>query len=323
MTDSKKFKDLGKIREDKQHEGLIHNMSETTMLQGKIIKGIGGFYYVHVPHKGIFECRARGIFRKENIKPLIGDNVMIALIDEAEKTGQVEEILERTNQLIRPTVANIDQAVIVFSVSRPEPNFNLLDRFLLMIMEKGIQSMICFNKTDTMSQDEVVKMSGVYEKAGYKVLLTSTMEDQGIEYLKEALYNKTSVFAGPSGVGKSSLLNKLQCNITLETGNVSDKIGRGKHTTRHAELLSFHDDAYVVDTPGFSSLDINHIKAEEVGQYFLEFGGHEPYCRFQGCKHLGEPDCGIKDGVAAGEIAASRYESYTQIMNELMSLKKW
>jgi len=290
---------------------------------GKIIKGIAGFYYVHVPHKSIFECKARGIFRKENIKPLIGDNVEIAIIDEEHKKGNIETILDRKNQLERPMVANIDQAVIVFAVAYPEPNYNLLDRFLVMIEEKGIEAIICFNKIDILTKEQVGSIKAIYEKTGYKVFATSSIEDRGIDALKDALYDKTTVFAGPSGVGKSSILKLIQSEILLETCIVSDKIGRGKHTTRHADLICFHENSYVVDTPGFSSLDIDHLSEEDIKLYFKEFSRYEPYCKFKGCNHLNEPICGIKDAVRDGDISASRYTSYKQLIDELKDIRRW
>ncbi len=292
-------------------------------MTGKIIKGIGGFYYVHVPGRGVYECRARGIFRKEKIKPLIGDNVIIHVVDEDEKVGNVEEIQDRNNYLIRPTVANIDQAVIVFAVTQPAPNYNLLDRFLVMIEEKDIDAVVCFNKVDILDEDQVNDIIEKYEHTGYKVFTTSSIEGHGIDELKNALYGKTNVFAGPSGVGKSSILNLIQDEMVLETGSVSEKIGRGKHTTRHAELISFHDDSYVVDTPGFSSLSIEHIEPEALKYYFIEFEKFEPTCRFNGCNHMSEPDCGVKQAVENGEISDTRYQSYTQLMGELKSIKKY
>lgn len=292
-------------------------------MTGKIIKGIGGFYYVHIQGHGIYECKAKGIFRKEKIKPLIGDNVEISILDVDEKLGNIDRILKRSNQLIRPTVANIDQAVIVFAVSRPEPNYNLLDRFLVMIEEKGIEAVICFNKIDILDPEAVSAIIAKYEKTGYKVFSTSSLENNGIDSLREALYNKTTVFAGPSGVGKSSILNLIQSETVLETGSVSEKIGRGKHTTRHAELMCFHDDSYVVDTPGFSSLVIEHIDQDQLKYYFREFDLFEPYCKFKGCNHINEPQCGIKDAVNDGDISESRYVSYTQLLNELKDIKRW
>jgi ribosome biogenesis GTPase len=291
-------------------------------VKGKIIKGIGGFYYVHVTGKGVFECRARGILRKEKIKPLIGDNVEISLEDEAEKIGNIERIIERDNYLIRPTVANLDQAVIVFSVSQPEPTFNLLDRFLVMIENKGINSIICFNKTDLLPDEEVQAIAEKYERIGYTVASTNSKNSQGIADLKALLYGKTTVFAGPSGVGKSSILNLIQDELVLETGDISEKIGRGKHTTRHATLICFDNDSYVVDTPGFSSLTVEDMTPDRLRYYFREFEVYEPQCKYTGCNHLEEPECGIKDAVEAGDISESRYASYTQLMNELKSMTK-
>lgn len=290
---------------------------------GKIIKGIGGFYYVHVPAGDVYECRAKGILRLEKIKPLIGDNVEMAVLDEVEKLGNVDKILPRENHLVRPTVANLDQAVIVFAVTQPEPNYNLLDRFLVMIESKGIDAIICFNKIDILSKDKVAVIIEKYEKTGYKVVTTSSLEGHGIGELKESLYGKTTVFAGPSGVGKSSILNLIQDEMVLETGVVSAKIGRGKHTTRHAELICFHDDSYVVDTPGFSSLNIDEMEADQLKYYFIEFEKYEPYCKFNGCNHINEPKCGVKEAVAEGKISQSRYLSYTQLLEELQSIKKW
>lgn len=290
---------------------------------GKIIKGIGGFYYVHIPGNGVYECRARGVLRKKKIKPLIGDNVEIIVLEEKDKLGNLERILPRDNHLVRPTVANIDQAVIVFAVTQPEPNYNLLDKFLVMIESNDIEAMICFNKIDILSEDKVKVIIEKYENTGYRVVTTSSLEGHGIEELTKSLYGKTTVFAGPSGVGKSSILNLIQHEMVLETGVVSEKIGRGKHTTRHAELICFHDSSYVVDTPGFSSLNIDELDPDQLKYYFIEFATYEPYCKFNGCNHLNEPTCGVKDAVAEGEISESRYLSYTQLMDELKSIKKY
>ena len=291
-------------------------------MEGKIIRGIGGFYYVHVPSAGVFECRARGLFRKQKLKPLIGDNVRLSDVDIDQMTGYVDEIMTRKNELIRPTVANVDQAVVVFAVSQPEPNLNLLDRFLVMVEREGIRPIVCFNKIDTLTKEAVNQLVAAYELAGYQVMATSKFEEETIDLLKQSLYNQTTVFAGPSGVGKSSILNIIQSEIDLETGSISDKNQRGKHTTRHAELISFHEDSYVVDTPGFSSLNLVGLEAEEVKDYFIEFTAYEPSCRYGGCNHLNEPSCGVKDAVQRGEIADTRYESYRQLFGECQDTKK-
>lgn len=289
---------------------------------GKIIKGVSGFYFVNVPGKGVYECRARGILRKEKIKPLIGDNVEMALIDEAKKVGNVEKILHRSCHLLRPAVANLDQTVIVFSVSQPEPNFHLLDSFLVMIEAKGIDAIICFNKTDLLPQKQINATTLQYKKIGYEVVFTSSVEGHGVSDLKTLLYGKTTVFAGPSGVGKSSILNLIQDEKVLETAAVSEKIGRGKHTTRHVELICFHDDSYVVDTPGFSSLDLEEMEAAQLKYYFNEFYTYEPHCKFIGCNHLNEPQCAVKDAVTNGDISQSRYLSYTQMLEDLTNSKR-
>lgn len=290
---------------------------------GKIIKGIGGFYYIHVPEHGIYECKARGIFRNKNIKPLIGDNVEITVLDEDEKLGNILEILPRRNSLVRPTVANIDQAVIVFAVENPKPNYNLLDRFLIMAERQLIKPIICFNKIDTLSSEEVEAIHQIYAGTGYQIKLTSAVEEIGISPLKDILFDKTTVFAGPSGVGKSSILNLIQTEELLETGAVSKKIKRGKHTTRHASLLTFHKDSYVVDTPGFSSLSIDEIEENELKDYFIEFERYRDHCKFNGCNHLSEPKCAVKSAVESGEISDSRYNSYTVLYEELKDIRRW
>lgn len=292
-------------------------------MNGKIIKGIAGFYYVHVPTKGIYECRARGVFRNENIKPLIGDNVSIGVLENEDKKGNILKILARKNELVRPLVANIGQVIIVFAANNPKPNFNLLDRFLIMTERKGIKAIVCFNKIDTASEDEVKIIKEIYIKAGYTVYLTSAKNNIGIDVLKESLYDTTTVFAGPSGVGKSSLLNLIQSEVELETGEISKKIKRGKHTTRHAELICFHKNSYVVDTPGFSSLNIDEIDKDELKEYFIEFAKYEHQCKFNTCRHLSEPKCGVKEAIKNNKIAESRYNSYSILYEELDNIRRW
>lgn len=292
-------------------------------MRGKIVKGIAGFYYIHVPKKGIYECKARGIFRNKKIKPLIGDNVEIEVLENEEMKGNILKILPRKNEMVRPTVANIDQAVLVFAVNNPKPNFNLLDRFLILTAKDDIDVTICFNKTDTLSKEEINDIEEVYSKTGYNIFYTSVKEEVGLEQLTESLYNKTTVFAGPSGVGKSSLLNKIQSEVTLETGSISKKIKRGKHTTRHAELIAFEKDSYVVDTPGFSSLYIDDIEKDELKNYFIEFGQYEDQCKFNGCNHISEPKCAVKDALESGLISQSRYDSYVGLFNELKDIRRW
>ena len=291
-------------------------------MQGKIIKGIAGFYYVYVENKGIYECKAKGKFRNKSIKPLVGDNVMVDIIDEEKKKGNISEILERKNQLIRPAVANVDQAMIVFAVKKPNPNLNLLDRFLVMMEFQNIETIICFNKTDIGDDDYMNQLQTIYQQAGYKVMFASATEEQGVDEIKKMLKGKSTVFAGPSGVGKSSLINCLQENVNMETGSISRKIERGKHTTRHSELIPIDEDSYIMDTPGFSSLYTNDFGKEELKYYFPEFDQYQGGCRFQGCKHISEPGCLVKEALEEGKVHQVRYEDYCEMYRELEQKEK-
>lgn len=286
-------------------------------MQGKIVKGIAGFYYVYVEKKGIYECKAKGIFRNKSIKPLVGDNVLIDIIDEQEKKGNIIEILERKNELIRPAVANIDQAMIVFAVKKPNPNLNLLDRFLVMMEFQNIDTVICFNKTDIGDDEFMQTLEETYSRAGYKVMFASAVQNEGVDEVGEMLKHKNTVFAGPSGVGKSSMLNALTKDYTMETGEISEKIGRGKHTTRHSEIFRIGEQSYVFDTPGFSSLFVPGMTKEKLEYCFPEFLEYTNQCRFVGCAHDSEPDCAIKRALKEGNISESRYENYKLMYEEL------
>ncbi len=292
-------------------------------MQGKIVKGIGGFYYVHIENKGIYECKAKGIFRKDNRKPLVGDDVELDILDEAEKKGNIAALLPRKSELIRPAVANVDQALVIFSITKPAPSLNLLDRFLIMMQQQNLPCIICFNKQDIAEEVERKLLEETYEKCGYQVLFVSALQEEGIGELLEILKQKTTTVAGPSGVGKSSLINRLQNNTVMETGSISEKIDRGKHTTRHSELISIGESTYIMDTPGFSSLGIFDMEKEELAQYYPEFTEFETQCRFGGCAHISEPVCGVKDALARGLISKIRYENYTLLYDELKNKKKW
>ena len=286
-------------------------------MRGKIIKGIGGFYYVHCQEAGVYACRARGIFRKEKRKPLVGDDVEIAVTDEKDMEGNVEELLPRRNELIRPAAANVDQALVVFAAASPRPNLNLLDRFLVSMRQQDIPVIICFNKTDLADQESVRGLARVYDKSGCPVVTTSVEKKEGLEQVRSLLLGKTTIVAGPSGVGKSSLTNYLQPDAMMEVGEVSRKIDRGRHTTRHTELIWIARDTYFLDTPGFSSLFLPQIQMEELKEFYPEFTEYEPYCRFQGCVHIKEPDCAVKEALEKGAFSRSRYENYLLLAEEL------
>lgn len=292
-------------------------------MTGKIIKGISGFYYVYVEGAGLYECKAKGAFRKQKIKPLVGDNVEIAVIDEANKLGNVEKILPRKNEFIRPAVSNIDMALVIFASAKPDPNFNLLDRFLCMMEYQKVPVTICFNKIDLVDQEKLKEYSGIYEPAGYNVIFTCTKTKEGLGSIRSLLEGKTTTVAGPSGVGKSSIINCLQSDITMETGTISEKIERGKHTTRHSEIIPVSHDTYIMDTPGFSSMDVPGFEKEDLWTCYPEFVRHEPYCRFIGCSHINEPDCGVKAAVEDGEISPVRYENYKLLYEELKNRHKY
>lgn len=290
-------------------------------MQGKIIKGIAGFYYVHVVHSGIYECKAKGVFRNKKIKPLVGDNVEIEILDEGNRIGNIINIYDRENELIRPAVSNISQALVVFAIANPMPNLNLLDRFLVMMERNEIDTIICFNKIDLVDEEEILKLRDIYVKAGYHVMFTSTKENMGIEEVLRVIDGKTTAFAGPSGVGKSSLLDALIPEANSQTGEISEKIKRGKHTTRHTEIFNVSDDTYLMDTPGFSSLYVNDFEKEELKNYFREFIEYNNGCRFTGCVHVNEPDCLVKEAVENGGINRSRYDNYILMYEEIKNKK--
>ena len=292
-------------------------------MTGKITKGIAGFYYVHADDGTLYECKAKGVFRKDGIKPLVGDNVIISVLDSENKIGNLDEILSRESKLLRPAVANINQVLVMFAAAKPAPNYNLLDRFLIRMGLERIPVVIGFNKCELITEAQKAEMKEIYTLAGYPVYFFSVKEQKGLESLRHALEGKTTALAGPSGVGKSSLMNELCPQAEMETGDVSRKIERGRHTTRHAELFVLQHGTYVMDTPGFSSLYVNEIPAQELWSYFPEMREAEKECRFTGCCHMEEPDCGVKDRVKAGLISAQRYESYRQLYTELSSIKRY
>lgn len=291
-------------------------------MKGKIIKGIAGFYYVYGEDERLYECKARGGFRKEGIKPLVGDDVCLQVLDESQCLGNIEKIQKRKNELIRPAVANVDQAMIIFAMANPMPNLNLLDRFLVMMEWQGVDTTICFSKQDMVSSEEEERYKKIYEKCSNRVLTISNIEQTGIDEVKECLEGRTTVLAGPSGVGKSSLVNLIFPKAQSEIGAISEKIQRGKHTTRHSELFYCGNQTFLFDTPGFSSLRPPEVEKEELHKYFSEFLSYEGQCKYLGCSHIHEPGCVVQDALERGEICKSRYENYVQIYEELSELER-
>lgn len=291
-------------------------------MEGRIVKTLADFYYVFFEGR-TYQCKAKGIFRKEKIVPLVGDRVEFILTNAEDIEGNVTEILPRKSQLNRPAVANIDAVLLVFAVKSPEPNFYLLDRFLAIMEDKGIETVIVFNKGDL---DEEA-LGGAYKKAymdvGYRCILTSAESGEGMDIIRNAISGKTVSVAGPSGVGKSTIINKLTGRQVMETGSVSAKNLRGKQTTRHTELVPLFENTFIVDTPGFSSTDITGIGIEDLSYCFPEFRKPMEECRFAGCAHINEPDCGIKEALNQGIIQNSRYENYIKMYNELKNQKQY
>ena len=292
-------------------------------MQGKIIKGIAGFYYIYAEDHEIYECKAKGIFRKDNQKPLVGDNVEIEVLDIQEKEGSVTAILPRRNSLIRPAVANVDQAFVIFAMENPKPNFMLLDRFLIMMEKQDIPAVVCFNKKDLADSSELEFLYETYTGCGYQVILSSTFQGDGLDEIRQVLKGKTTVVAGPSGGGKSSITNALQENVKMETGEISKKLKRGKHTTRHSQVIPVGEDTYLMDTPGFSSLYLTDMEEQELKDYFPEFRKYEGQCRFQGCRHIHEPGCAVKEALENHKISSLRYEDYLGLYEELKEKRRF
>lgn len=291
------------------------------MIEGIIIRGVGGNYYVDIGEK-IVECRARGLFRLQNIKPLVGDRVLIRLTAENEEAGYIEEIRERLNEIKRPSIANVEQLLIFFAVTNPEPSFLLLDKLLIAAEINKLKPIICFNKSDLCSEERKKQLSDIYINTDYKILFTSKKDEVSIENLKNILNGKLNVFAGPSGVGKSSIMNEVQPNFELKTGEISEKLKRGKHTTRHAEIYKLSFGGYVVDTPGFSSFNLGSIDQYELSKYYPEIQEYADGCRFDNCVHHMEPDCVIKDALHNKLISKTRYENYIKLLEEIINTKK-
>lgn len=291
------------------------------MMNGRLMKGIGGFYYVETAD-GVFECKARGIFRKKKITPLVGDYVSITVNENAENT--IDEISERKNSLVRPPLANLDQLFVVSSVIEPKFNVSVVDRIVAIAEYKNIEPVIVITKIDLDSSYE--KYYNIYTNAGFKVILCDNIKGAGAELIRSLLKDKTSAFTGNTGVGKSSLLNAIDAGLSLETGETSRKLGRGRHTTRHCELYRVAG-GYVADTPGFSSLDFEKgekIMKEDLPYCFREFLPYLEKCKFQNnCSHINDKGCAVVQAVKNGKISADRHNSYTELYNEVKDIKEW
>ena len=297
---------------------ILINMAE--LMKGLIVKAISGFYYVSVQDT-VYECRARGAFRKEGSSPLVGDRADITA--DASGKGVIEKIYERKNSLIRPAIANLDKLFIVSSYEIPAPNPLIIDRLTAICHFYSIIPVIVFNKCDLGDFSEYRE---IYEKSGYSTIVVSAQTGEGIELLQNEIRGCVSAFTGNSGVGKSSLLNFLFPKLKLQTGEVSDKLGRGRHTTRHTELFKHNFEGYVADTPGFSSLDTQYFSLEfkeSLADCFPDFADYISGCRFADCAHIGEKGCAVAAAVQKGKIQKSRFESYKAIYNELKDLKSW
>ena len=295
-------------------------------MKGKIIKSIAGFYEVHTGDR-IYRCRAKGIFRALGKKPLVGDDVEIDVTDEVSvpMEGNIRALLPRKNELVRPNVANVDQALLIFAITHPAPSYNMLDRFLITMQERELDAVLCFNKRDIATPEEIEELRAAYEACGCTVLFISSFIPGSLGEVRRILRGKTTVLTGPSGAGKSTLINMLCPGANMQTGELSRKIRRGKNTTRHVELLSVTEtagdaggeDTYLVDTPGFTSLWVQDIEPDRLHYYYPEFEKWETDCRFNGCIHINEPDCAVKAALERGEISRIRYRNYCEIYDEL------
>lgn len=294
-------------------------------MQGKIIKGIAGFYYIYGEDGILYECKGRGILRQKKITPLVGDDVIISVEDADKHIGNLDEILERRNSLIRPAVANVDQALLVFARTDPMPNMGLMDRLLIAMEQADIPCIIAFNKSDLDLPDDIDIMSEAeaYEAAGYKVFHICVNDGTGLEELKACLSGTLTTLAGPSGVGKSSLINYLCPEASMQTGEISEKLGRGRHTTRHAEILVMDNNSYIVDTPGFTSYDVNKLAPEDLADYYRELYPYVGKCRFNMCSHTHEPGCAVHEAIEKGELSSYRYERYVKLYEELKNVRRY
>lgn len=288
-------------------------------MKGLIIKGIGGFYYVKTAD-GIYQAKGRGIFKKEGITLAVGDNVELEVLPDGD--GVINEILPRKNQFIRPPIANVDCFIVVFAAAKPKPNFSIIDKFLIMAEAGNMDAVLCINKCDLASDEELARIRDIYEGI-YPMFFVSAKTGEGIDGLDTYISGKRAAFAGPSGVGKSTITNLIVPQANMETGKISSKTSRGKHTTRHVEIFESREGGLVFDTPGFTSFDILEADEAALSDYYPEFASYKGKCRFDNCRHLKEPDCRVREAAEQGEISMARYESYLTNLEQVKKRKKY
>ncbi len=290
------------------------------MPEGIILKGIGGFYDVLDINDSsmIYTCKVRGVYRKSNMMtPLPGDKVIYKVLDEDDKEGHIEEILERRNSFVRPPVANIDQLAVVVAVNSPEPDLMLVDKLIVTCMSKDISPLLVINKTDLDDGTKVEELTNIYKHTGFPVIHLNKFEKDSYDDLHRALTGYTTAFAGQSGVGKSTILNIIMDNWLMDTGDISDKIKRGKHTTRHVQLFRLDEGGFILDTPGFSSFSIENIPHDELQELYPEFEDRIGLCKFKSCSHTSEPNCAVKELLKEGKLDEGRYNRYIELYREL------
>ena len=289
-------------------------------MKGIVVKGIAGFYYVKAGDE-VYQCKARGIFKKDGIKVAVGDLVNIEINEGSD--ALITEIEERKNSFIRPPIVNVDCMVVVFAAAEPEPSFPVIDRFLVMAEKSNTEIIVCVNKTDLATEERIEKLKNIYGPL-YPMVFVSGINGEGIEELKELLKSKKCALAGPSGVGKSTILNALEPRVAVETGEISGKTKRGKHTTRHVEIFDTKFGAMIYDTPGFTSFEVLEAEEDELAHYYPEMQEYLGQCRYDNCRHMKEPECAVREALAEGKISKSRYRSYEEQINEIREKsRKW